>query len=132
MGLPTPQYNQAIYYANKIMQDYGLNTDDITFVGHSLGGGLASAAAHSVCGNATTFNAAGLNWLYKTCKTAKIDAYITEGDILNKVQSIIGLTADGDISYTSGTPTIPYVSLQPYDSLKFVDIMKTTANNAVV
>jgi len=131
MGLPTPQYNQAIYYANKIMQDYGLNTDDITFVGHSLGGGLASAAAHSVCGNATTFNAAGLNWLYKTCKTAKIDAYITEGDILNKVQSMIGLTADGDISYTSGTPTIPYVSLQPYDSLKFVDIMKTTANNAV-
>lgn len=39
----------------------GVTTPTTKFVGHSLGGGLASAAAVASNGNATTFNAAGLH-----------------------------------------------------------------------
>ncbi|WP_299574440.1 RHS repeat-associated core domain-containing protein [uncultured Shewanella sp.] len=52
------QYDQAKGLARTFYKNTGGN---IRFVGHSLGGGLASAAALVTGGNATVFNAAGLN-----------------------------------------------------------------------
>jgi pimeloyl-ACP methyl ester carboxylesterase len=62
----------------------------VKFVGHSLGGGLASAAAHATGQPATTFNAAGLhlfnrNWF----SSPPIDAVRVNGEILTGLQSSV-------------------------------------------
>lgn len=60
----TAYYSRAQEIARKMevnnLQN-GSPSPPTKFVGHSLGGGLASAAAVAVDGNATTFNAAGLH-----------------------------------------------------------------------
>lgn len=60
----------------------------ISFTGHSLGGGLASANALSVEGKAVTFNAAGLSDATKKNNNldgniANINAFIVKGEILD-------------------------------------------------
>ncbi len=86
-----PQYRQAIETVRKFEKKFG-KID--RFVGHSLGGGLASAAA--IVFNrrpATTFNAAGLNvdFVAKYGKNLAgadqfIDAYRVQGEFLSTVQ----------------------------------------------
>ncbi|HVI59605.1 MAG TPA: lipase family protein [Luteimonas sp.] len=58
-GMDTKQYNQAIALAKEAEVAFG--DGNVAFTGHSLGGGLASAAALSVDASAVTFNAAGLS-----------------------------------------------------------------------
>ncbi|MET1257507.1 lipase family protein [Aliikangiella maris] len=66
----------------------------VTFTGHSLGGGLASAASLSYLRNAVTFNAAGLHSnvvdRYRERWSGKpedfIKAYYLKGDILSHIQ----------------------------------------------
>lgn len=58
-GLDTKQYNQAISLAKKAEVAFG--DGNVVFTGHSLGGGLASAAALATDASAVTFNAAGLS-----------------------------------------------------------------------
>ncbi len=58
LGLPSDQYSRALMIARAI----GRHPEaDVTITGHSLGGGLASAAALASGRQATTFNAAGLS-----------------------------------------------------------------------
>jgi hypothetical protein len=60
----------------------------VKFVGHSLGGGLASAAAHSTGLPASTFNAAGLHVFNRSWFNAPpIDAVRVNGEILTGVQN---------------------------------------------
>jgi len=76
-------------------------TDQVQLVGHSLGGGLASAAQGGSGATATTFNAAGLNpktvarYSAITDRTAaepdKILAYHVDGEVVTKTQES-GLT----------------------------------------
>jgi len=58
-GLETKQYNQAIALAKDAEVAFG--DGNVAFTGHSLGGGLASAAALATDASAVTFNAAGLS-----------------------------------------------------------------------
>jgi hypothetical protein len=58
-GLETKQYNQAIALAKEAEVEFG--NGNVVFTGHSLGGGLASAAALASDASAVTFNAAGLS-----------------------------------------------------------------------
>lgn len=58
-GMDTRQYNQAIALAKEAEVAFG--DGNVVFTGHSLGGGLASAAALAVDASAVTFNAAGLS-----------------------------------------------------------------------
>ena len=58
VGLQTDHYNRALALGDNI--DAPANTR-VTITGHSLGGGLASAAAMASERDATTFNAAGLS-----------------------------------------------------------------------
>lgn len=68
----------------------GVNS--VKFVGHSLGGGLASAAAHATGQPATTFNAAGLHVFNRDIFNAPpIDAVRVRGEILTTVQSVVPL-----------------------------------------
>ncbi|WP_374728977.1 Mbeg1-like protein [Natronospira bacteriovora] len=57
-GLASSQYESAILTARQLHRDYGGN---IRFTGHSLGGGLAAAAAIHTDASARVFNAAGLH-----------------------------------------------------------------------
>lgn len=58
-GVPTGSYRSALNVADWAVQHYG--AQNVEFVGHSLGGGLASAAAYRTGRPATTFNAAGIS-----------------------------------------------------------------------
>ena len=76
------QYYIAMGNAYLVSKNY---KDNVTFVGHSLGGGLAAAAAYKTGGRALTFNAAGVSvFTTNTLFTgAKIDAYVQINDELN-------------------------------------------------
>lgn len=47
--------------AKYVIDTYGKNGENVIFVGHSLGGGLATAASVVHSKTASTFNAAGVN-----------------------------------------------------------------------
>ncbi|MCU0359720.1 MAG: DUF2974 domain-containing protein [Bacteroidia bacterium] len=98
LGMDAPQFEQAARNARTISD--ALRGNSLTFVGHSLGGGLASAAALATGRNAITFNAAGLHSNTKAANDlnmqAQIDAYIVQGEIVDYSQSSLGLaTAEG-------------------------------------
>jgi len=56
-GFESSQYRAGINLAVDIYNSY----NNVSFTGHSLGGGIASAAAAVTGGNATVFNAAGVH-----------------------------------------------------------------------
>lgn len=58
LGLTTEQYQQAILLAKRAVEAFGKG--NVIFTGHSLGGGLASAAMLATGAPGVTFNAAGL------------------------------------------------------------------------
>ena len=61
VGLPSNHYARALEIGRAISRvDADIPVD---FVGHSLGGGLASHAANAAGREATTFNAAGLHFI---------------------------------------------------------------------
>ena len=94
------QYAQSMNNAKNIKQE--LKGDELTYVGHSLGGGLAAANAYTTGDHAMTFNAAGVSPLtiaWWDRKNAKIDAYVHVRDELHKIQKKIGLIADGHIHW---------------------------------
>jgi RHS repeat-associated protein len=91
------QYNGTAYTAERLVEEYS----GVSFTGHSLGGGLASANALVTEGKAVTFNAAGLSKATKSNlnvegNVADITAYIVEGEIVDKSQRLIGLSAEGN------------------------------------
>lgn len=59
LGLTTEQYQQAILLARRAVEAFGKG--NVIFTGHSLGGGLASAAMLATGAPGVTFNAAGLS-----------------------------------------------------------------------
>ena len=69
-------------------KDANKKYEGISFTGHSLGGGLASANALAAEGKAVTFNAAGLSDATKknnnlNGNVANINAFIVKGEILD-------------------------------------------------
>ena len=94
------QYKQSIN--NAILLNGYFKNSELTFVGHSLGGGLASANSLATGRDAITFNAAGLSDETKTKHKltntrGRIDAYVVKGEALSNAQGQIGLKAEGNI-----------------------------------
>ncbi len=97
LGNDTDQYVEAMGLANLLRQEDEL-AGKVTITGHSLGGGLASAAACVSGFNAFTFNAAGLhsntiaNSNYGSAAISRfnnptmINAYYSEYDLLSALQ----------------------------------------------
>jgi hypothetical protein len=109
----SPQYKYSAKKAIQLSENPKYN--GVSFTGHSLGGGMASANALSVDnGKAVTFNAAGLSNGTKIDlgienEVAKINAYIVQGEIVDYLQSSIGLKAEGNVIYLPAT----YVNENP-------------------
>lgn len=104
-GFRTQQYEAAAAYAQQQVAKYG--RDNIIFVGHSLGGGLASYSAEAIGGGARaiTFNASGLNFRTVTGR-ANITAHYTVGEPLNLLQDITPLPGAVGTRYAHyGMPT---------------------------
>lgn len=93
-SLPSQHYSRAITIG-RIIGNSGVQNIQLT--GHSLGGGLASAAALSSGKPADTFNAAGLglgsnlDGTYNRLTSGRwnagrVDAYVVDGEALNTLQ----------------------------------------------
>ena len=100
------QYDLAINNATELAKTVG--TTNLTFVGHSLGGGLAQAAAMKTDGRAVTFNPAWVSVATRTFHSlwwndADITNYIVFGEVLDNVQTAIGwrsgLLSSGENKY---------------------------------
>ena len=84
------EYKRAMRVARKASFATKKTGNDLSFTGHSLGGGMASAASATTGRKATTFNAAGLH--ANTVGGAypdppgPVDAYFTPTDPLNALQ----------------------------------------------
>jgi len=82
-----------------------LQGQELTFTGHSLGGGTASANALATGNAAITFNAAGISLLTKTREgllfksSVNIRAFIIPGEAVDYYQGIVGSTAEGKHEY---------------------------------
>ena len=107
LGLTTEQYKQAITLAQSAVEAFGKG--NVIFTGHSLGGGLASAAMLATGAPGVTFNAAGLsdNTLRslnpgktpnaireELAGSGQIRRYNVEGDLLTGLQQGAMLAPD--------------------------------------
>lgn len=87
LGLDAEQYDQSIALAQELSKQ--LKDCELTFVGHSLGGGLASANSTNTGRPAITFNPSALHNHYNGGYKPDIDAYISDGDILDYVNNVL-------------------------------------------
>lgn len=95
LGFESSQYRDAIALAKEASAEWG---DDLVITGHSLGGGLASAASLASGNPAVTFNASGLsdqtmrdlgftpNGAREIAADGQIRRYNVENDILTGAQ----------------------------------------------
>lgn len=104
------QYSISVNNAKKIDAAVG-NKAVLWFIGHSLGGGLASNNSLVTGRHAITFNAAGLNFYRVTftllwnnwkdlfhpiIRSQRVHAFVLEGELLNTLSLGIGQTAYGN------------------------------------
>ena len=114
LGFETGQYSDAIALAQRAEQVFG--DGNVAVTGHSLGGGLASAAALATGASGVTFNAAGLSnetleslgfspnaVRDQVADNGQLRRYIVNGDPLNGAQQDI--------------PLVPFVNMSPPDAL---------------
>lgn len=97
LGLPSNHYAQALEIGRSIAR--ADPTLDVSFVGHSLGGGLASHAANASGREAITFNAAGLHSVSRAegaavaaengLRTGTADNFSVPGEFLTTAQNVI-------------------------------------------
>lgn len=84
VGMESSQYEQAVALALEVSMATGGN---VVFTGHSLGGGLAVAAANAAKGRAITFNAAGVGSRYNSGSHSGVRAHLIRGDALSATQN---------------------------------------------
>lgn len=112
----TPQYSLSVKNARAI-NNY-LQGKELVFIGHSLGGGLASTNALATGRDAVTFNAVGLSARTKLGlglphNIGQIDAWVLAGELVETVQGKVNLKAEGIprpilVSYATDIPFAPH------------------------
>ena len=98
------QYRESVLNALSLNEKY--SKSELTFVGHSLGGGLAAANALATDRNAITFNPAAVTdltmknlHLRQSTTKGLIFNYVVRGEIVSYLQSKVGLKAVGGTYY---------------------------------
>ena len=82
------QYGESMANATIIWDGAKESNSELTFTGHSLGGGLAAANAYATGQDAITFNAAGVSSAtIMENPNSQVDAYIMSTDPLNSLQN---------------------------------------------
>lgn len=129
VGLPSDQYARALMVARAI----GRHPEaDVTITGHSLGGGLASAAALASGRDATTFNAAGLSGATidraeairgaTDAPAPEIAAFYVRGEILSAVQDggdrVLGAIFGGPLGGVLADAPEAYGDRMPLDAVR--------------
>lgn len=111
-GFGSSQYGQSIDNARQLRDLIG--DAELTYIGHSLGGGEAIANAHATGDPAIVFNPASLSpftrlW-YGLSEDAEINTYITDGEILDllrimypHIAFLLGLHPEGNIHRSCGS-----------------------------
>ena len=102
------QYQQSVHNAQFLATSNIVKGKELTFVGHSLGGGLASANSLATGKPAITFNSAALSPITKKAlnlnQQAQITSYIVQGEILDYMQRrYLNIHAEGNIKYLPAT-----------------------------
>ena len=100
------QYAFSVKVARSLQN--GLGGQEITFVGHSLGGSLAAANSLATGNAAITFNPAGVSWgtrmqndLPSDKRNGQIKSFVVGGELIDKSQRWVGSKANGQITYIS-------------------------------
>ena len=109
IGGISPQYNTAIHNAHVLSEELG--SIELTFIGHSLGGGEAAAASMATGRAAITFNPAAVSSYTRiihglgsaknvvnyiaTGKRIGVTPFMFGGDILNNLQNNVGMSPPG-------------------------------------
>ncbi len=118
------QYSLASKIAIELVKEFG---NGIKFVGHSLGGGLASLAALVTGASAVTFNAAGLSKETKEnhrLKEARINAYIVKDEIVHTLQKLRnGIQAEGNKIFLDPRTSLVEKALLQQTKLAIYDII---------
>jgi RHS repeat-associated protein len=86
VGFRTSQYDQAIQLAEEVKAKLGDST--LVLAGHSLGGGMAAAAAYATGLKAVVFNPASVSSAYRQGTPGNIRSHIVFGDILSVGRTI--------------------------------------------
>ena len=117
----TAQYEVSVQNARILHDLISQESNSVLFfTGHSLGGGLASANALATGDYAFTYNAAGLSSStisqlnLNSGFESNIDATIVEGEILNAIQTRLGIEALGNTNYIDGEDV---TNIKFYDAL---------------
>ena len=108
-----------------------IGEQELTFVGYSLGGGLAATNAYTTGRSAMTFNAAWVSPLTIAPwnrKDAKIDAYVHVLDELNCVQQYYGVRANGNIHWRHERRAILAHSIKNFYHSRVEMIMQKSKN----
>jgi hypothetical protein len=98
------QYAFSVRFANSLKT--GMPGSEITYVGHSLGGGLAAANSLATGSAAITFNPAGVSWgtrqannLPKDKRNGQIQSFVVGGEAVDRSQRLVGSKANGQVTY---------------------------------
>ena len=107
VGAVTPQYVEAIGSAIATSSGIAKNSE-LTFVGHSLGGGLATLASKLTGKDAIIFNPASITGITKSVanlissfKGGSITQYRACGDYVNAIQDAIRIPSSGKIHWVN-------------------------------
>ncbi len=98
------QYAFSVRFAKSLQN--GMGGQEMTYVGHSLGGGLAAANSLATGNPAITFNPAGVSWatriannLPKDKRNGQILSFVVGGEAIDRSQRWVGSKANGQITY---------------------------------
>ena len=98
------QYAFSVRFAKSLQN--GMGGQEMTYVGHSLGGGLAAANSLATGNAAITFNPAGVSWgtrmansLPKDKRNGQIQSFVVGGEAIDRSQRLVGSKANGQVTY---------------------------------
>lgn len=126
------QYTFSIRFARSLKN--GMGNSEMTYVGHSLGGGLAAANSLATGNAAIIFNPAGVSYgtrvvndLPSDQRNGQIRSFVVGGEAIDRSQRLLGSKANGQVPYIS--PQFGIISKQEALSLRFTTDVVTSVQN---
>ena len=130
LGMPSPQYGMAKELGEKFSNNF--TGYDLTIVGHSLGGGLATVASMATEIEAITFNSAALhkNTIIElgliNAPTHQIKNIIYKGDIVTSGQLVLKMPLQGTNKFVGPRKKhyTPYIQFKNHFIKSVIDQLK--------